>query len=55
MNKANTSLKKRQFLLNGADILFKPKLLKKLIKLSNYSKNIERLYNDYPEYVYPCT
>lgn len=50
MNKANNSLKKRQFLLNGAKILFKPKLLKKLIQLSNYSKNVERLYNDYPEY-----
>jgi len=45
-----TNLRRRDVLFNTAKLFLKPRLLHKIIKLSNYSKRMEEYYNNYPAY-----
>lgn len=43
-------LKKRELLFNNAKLFLKPRLLNKFVKLSDYSKHMKFLYDNYPDY-----
>jgi flavin-dependent dehydrogenase len=43
-------LRKRDLITHATKLLLKPRLLSKFIKLSNYSSNAKRFYDNYPVY-----